>query len=261
MKKNKILLIEDDLDLLTSLDIILKGAGYQVIKASDGDAGIKKAKKYLPNLILCDIMMPTKSGYDVLNELSNDKKCRTIPFIFLTAKVKREDIRHGMELGADDYLLKPFEVSDLLNSVKTRLAKYNAIFENNFSESSKEKEKEKEKRYNYDDKIAVNLSGKSILVEIKKIKKISVSDHYSILSMETGSPLLVRQSISNWESSLPEEKFVRVHRNTIVNINHVLSFEKNSNSTMKIFLKNESKPLMISRRYTTKMRRLFEFLS
>ena len=119
----KILLIEDNRDVRETTADILELADYEVITAESGKEGVKLAQQNRPDIIICDIMMPGLDGYGVLHILSKKQKTAGIPFIFLTAKSERVDIRKGMNLGADDYLTKPFEETELLDAVETRLRK------------------------------------------------------------------------------------------------------------------------------------------
>src|SRR5690606_10067005 len=119
----KILIIEDDTVLRENIAELLSLAQYEVNTASDGKKGVNAAKRQLPDVIICDIMMPELDGYGVLEALSKDEATMPIPFIFLSAKTERRDIRKGMELGADDYITKPFEESELLGAIKSRLAR------------------------------------------------------------------------------------------------------------------------------------------
>jgi DNA-binding response OmpR family regulator len=119
----KILIIEDNKDIRENTGEILSLASYEVITAENGKIGVELASSEKPDLIVCDIMMPELDGYGVLHILSKKKETASIPFIFLTAKTERTDIRKGMELGADDYLTKPFSDTELLNSIETRLKK------------------------------------------------------------------------------------------------------------------------------------------
>lgn len=123
----KILIIEDNQDVRENTADILELANYEVYTAENGKKGIDTALKITPDIIVCDIMMPELSGYDVLEYLSKNEKTASTPFIFLTAKTDRYDIRKGMSLGADDYLTKPFEENELLEAVATRLKKYNFL--------------------------------------------------------------------------------------------------------------------------------------
>jgi len=122
----KILLVEDDKALAITISNLLRVKGYDVTHANDGAAGIQKAFALLPDLILCDISMNEISGYDVFNVLKESSATAMIPFVFLTAKSDLKDIRFGMQLGADDYIVKPFEYDELLTSIATRLNKAEA---------------------------------------------------------------------------------------------------------------------------------------
>ena len=108
-----LLIIEDNEDIRESTAEILELAGYTVLKAENGKKGVELAQAHLPDLILCDIMMPELDGYGVLYLLNKNPETATIPFIFLTAKTERVDMRKGMEMGADDYLTKPFDEIEL----------------------------------------------------------------------------------------------------------------------------------------------------
>lgn len=132
----KILLIEDHVDVRENTADILALHDYEVVTAENGLIGIEKAQRYLPDLILCDIMMPIKDGYAVLEALSNNPETLGIPFIFLTAKSDRTDFRKGMNLGADDYLTKPFEENELLEAIQTRVRKSDFL-RKEFSKSMK----------------------------------------------------------------------------------------------------------------------------
>ena len=119
----RILLIEDDKALRENTEELLELAGYTVITAPNGKKGITAAIENLPDIIICDIMMPEVDGYGVLENLSSNEKTKHIPFIFLSAKTEHKEIRKGMDLGADDYLTKPFEEEELMSAVESRLAK------------------------------------------------------------------------------------------------------------------------------------------
>ncbi len=131
----KILLIEDNADIRENTAEILSLASYDVITAENGKIGVALAQEQSPDLIICDIMMPELDGYGVLHILSKGDDTAGIPFIFLTAKTEKADLRKGMELGADDYLTKPFDDTELLNAISTRLRKQ-AIREKNYQPTS-----------------------------------------------------------------------------------------------------------------------------
>ncbi len=123
----KILLIEDNDDIRNNTAEILELSNYKVIVAENGKIGVKKAIEYKPDLIICDVMMPVLDGYGVLHAIHKNDAIKNIPFIFLTAKTERNDFRKGMELGADDYITKPFSGTELLNAVDSRLKKLDLL--------------------------------------------------------------------------------------------------------------------------------------
>lgn len=125
--QKKILLIEDNTEIRENMSEILSLADYEVFAAGDGKEGVTIALKELPDLILCDIMMPVLDGYGVLHLVQKHDELQGIPFIFLTAKSERSEIRRGMELGADDYITKPFDGTELLNAIEVRLKKADRI--------------------------------------------------------------------------------------------------------------------------------------
>lgn len=121
----KALIIEDSDDIREGTAEILDLAGYETYMAKNGKIGVDLAIKHLPDVILCDIMMPELDGYGVLYLLQKNPQTANIPFIFMTAKAERADMRKGMEMGADDYLTKPFDDVELFNAIESRLRKKN----------------------------------------------------------------------------------------------------------------------------------------
>lgn len=124
-----VLLIEDDVVLKENTAELLELSNYKVITASNGKVGVELAKKYIPNIIICDIMMPELDGYGALEALSKSKATKHIPFVFLSAKTERSDVRKGMNLGADDYITKPFTEEDIISAIESRLAKVSILKE------------------------------------------------------------------------------------------------------------------------------------
>lgn len=123
----KILIIEDESSIRELISNILTLHNFDPLEASNGQKGLQLAQQTLPDLILCDVMMPKMDGFEVLSHLQNQTETATIPFIFLTAKSEGKHIREGMQLGADDYLVKPFTEKDLIQSIQLRLKKRSLI--------------------------------------------------------------------------------------------------------------------------------------
>jgi CRP-like cAMP-binding protein len=123
----RLLVIDDHDDIRENIAEILTLAGYEVFTAPNGKRGVETALKENPELIICDIMMPELDGYGVLHLLRKNEATLDTPFIFLTAKTERSDFRKGMEMGADDYITKPFDDIELLNAIEIRLKKYDIL--------------------------------------------------------------------------------------------------------------------------------------
>lgn len=162
----KIVLIEDNLEMRENIQEILELADYEVSAAENGKLGVELVKSIKPDLILCDIMMPELDGYGVLHMISRNADTASIPFIFLTAKSEREDFRKGMNMGADDYLTKPFDDIQLLNAVEKRLKRIEQL--------SKEFERTPEGLTNLLD--SAGISSLEGLMESNRTKKYAKKD-------------------------------------------------------------------------------------
>ncbi|XCF07665.1 response regulator [Tamlana crocina] len=141
----KVLLIEDDIILRENTAELLELSEYLVTTAPNGKIGVEVAKTHLPDIVVCDIMMPEVDGYGVLEALSKNDRTKHIPFIFLSAKTERKDVRKGMDLGADDYITKPFEEEELTSAIESRLAKA-AILKEKSEEQQETEEQDEELR-------------------------------------------------------------------------------------------------------------------
>lgn len=250
---NKILVIEDDKTLLDSLRNILQEEDFKVVTAEDGETGIKKAKEWEPDLIICDIALPKKDGYGVLEEISKIEKTKRIPFVFLTAKVERNDLRKGMRLGADDYIFKPFDISDLLDSIRLRITKKN----NQLSEPNKNESRIQKANYKMEDQILLNYGGKPHLCSVKNIKYLRAETPYVKIKFRNGKSLLQRDTLNNWDEKLPSQYFVRIHRATIINTDFITKIEKLGKVAYLIKLEDEDDPFVVSKRARAKFKKKY----
>lgn len=164
----KILTIEDEKVSRTLLMNVLKAQSFQAIGAENGRVGVELANEYQPDLILCDIMMPEMNGYEVLKALQENPKTATIPFIFLTGKTQRDDVRRGMQLGADDYLMKPFDLDELLGAIATRFKK-KAILEKAMQSLLEKQQESSEARE--DKKITSPWNLDKLYIDLGKVKQ------------------------------------------------------------------------------------------
>jgi DNA-binding response OmpR family regulator len=141
-----VLLIEDDTVLRENTAELLELSNYEVLTAANGQLGLEIAKNKTPDIIMCDIMMPILDGYGVLEGLSKHNDTKFIPFIFLTAKTERQDVRKGMDLGADDYITKPFDEEEIISAIESRIAKASILRDERESYQNNTEEREDELR-------------------------------------------------------------------------------------------------------------------
>ena len=142
----KVLLIEDDIVLRENTAELLELSDYKVLAASNGQIGLEMATEHKPDIIICDIMMPILDGYGVLEGLSKQDETKFIPFIFLSAKTERQDVRKGMDLGADDYITKPFSEDEIISAIESRIAKASILKDERESFKNKSSNTEDELR-------------------------------------------------------------------------------------------------------------------
>lgn len=248
--KKKILIIEDDLNILNNIKSILEEVNYEVATASDGIQGVKLAEQFLPDLIVCDIALPKKNGYEILETVSKNKNTNKIPFVFLTAKVEKDDLRKGMRLGADDYIFKPFDISDLLDSIKIRINKKNNLI----SDFSNNNQNEKKDKYEMEDKLLFNFTGKPLMRKLNTIKFLKAETPYVKIKFSSGENVLQRETLNYWEEKLPSNFFVRIHRSTIINTNYINRIERINKVSYLIHIQDETETFILSKRARTKFK-------
>ncbi|MCU7497531.1 MAG: response regulator transcription factor [Ignavibacteria bacterium] len=249
----KILVIEDEHSVRTSIRDLLEEKSYKVFSAADGREGVALAKEILPDLVICDVMMPFMDGYEVIRELYNNKATAAIPFIFLSAKAEMPDMRLGMELGADDYLVKPFRAVQLLNAIEARLNKSEKIREI-YSLQASEQEKEAPRVLREDERLFVSSGPRAQFIKVGDIVCISAESEYSNVRLADGNKVLIHRLLKEWEEVLPEALFLRIHRSTIINLNFIDKVEKWYQRSFMIKLKGVEEPLTISQRYASKIK-------
>jgi len=245
-KNAKILCIEDEKSVRTSLRDLLENSGYEVITANNGKDAIKLIDLITPDIILCDIMMPGMNGYKILETTMLNHKTRNIPFVFLTAKSEMQDLRKGMNMGADDYIVKPFRANDLLTSISVRLQKHKKNFRiSNLDSKTK---------INH---VFINSSSYPKLVKLKDIKFIKANGTYSDIILNNNKKITHRKLLKEWEKTLEKNNFLRIHRSTIINIDFIDEIKKLDHRNYAIQLKDYQKPLKVSQRYSARLKHSF----
>jgi len=233
----------------------LQTKNFKVFTASDGEEGVRLAKKIIPDLIVSDVMMPKMTGHQVISELRKTEELAAIPFIFLTAKNEVSDLRTGMDLGADDYLFKPFVAAELLKAVETRLSRFDVI--RLAGPGTDQPEEELSRTYAADDRLFVKINNKQHVIKVGDILCIKAAGEYSTIFMPSGEKVLVRKLMKQWEKQLPANLFVRVHRAVIINVGNIDHVEKWYNRSYVVVLRNFKERIVISQRYFSKIKSRF----
>jgi two-component system, LytTR family, response regulator len=231
-----ILVIEDDDSVRLPLVDVLEANGYAVLSANNGREGIAVAKDEQPDLIVSDIMMPEVDGYGVFEALQDDPHTAVIPFIFLSAKTDPADIREGLGLGADDYLTKPFDVKTLLETIRTRMERYQKITDAavTFNEE------------NDYDQIFIKDGESCWFVEYEQLRLLESEDNYVRFFFDNEKPLISR-TLNYLEQRLPTKLFFRANRKQIINLKWIKHIQPWFNGGLLITLKEGSK-IQMSRR-------------
>jgi DNA-binding LytR/AlgR family response regulator len=242
---SKILIVEDDKNYIENIKLLLEEEGYETIYAMNGFDGLHLAKSEKPDLIICDVMLPDVTGYQILEEIRKREITKPTPFIFLTAKAEMSDLRTGMNLGADDYLTKPFHSHELLSAIKMRLGG------KNLGKSSSNKKKKLET----DDFIFLPAKNNYEVFPVENVVCIISEGVYSNVFCKDGKKILVRKLLKEWEQSLPDKFFLRIHKSCIINLKFVKKVDKWFNGSLKIFLDHHTEPLIVSRRNAIKLKK------
>ena len=249
----KIIVIDDNQSIRENLIDVLETNGFAVFAASNGKEGISLIKTIIPDLILCDIMMPEVDGYEVKSQLLKDEQIAFIPFIFLSALSETRERRKGMILGADDYIIKPFDNQELVESINVRLKKSEKI-----KKLTKLKEsKENEQVINFKDRILITVNSQPKLITVSDIISIKADANYSWISTINENKSITRKLLKEWEKFLPKKDFLRIHQSYIINLNYIEKIEKLSNRSFIIKMKNVKNPLPVSQRYTSEIKSKF----
>lgn len=241
----KVLLIEDDNDLRENVIDLLEIEGYKVFGYNTGRNVMNLITEIMPDIIICDIMLPGMDGYQIVEAVRSNEKTKAIPFIFLTARAEMKDLRTGMNLGANDYLLKPYEAEELLGTVRLRLA---------MNKESTKPVEPKASNLHEDDTILLNNGQTVKSIKLSQIICITADAEYSEVFLTDKSKMYIRRLMKEWEELLPESKFLRIHKSIIINLTHLQKAEKWFNNSFRVFMQNYPEPIISSRRYSTKIR-------
>ncbi len=259
-----ILIIEDDKLIRENILAILDEEGFVAVAIPDGEHILETITKQHFDVVLCDIMMPGRNGFDLLRLIKKHLDPKDVPpFIFLTAKIERNDLRKGMELGADDYLTKPFQLDELVKAIHTQIIKRQELLnEVHHTETSAQQTEEvtepsleqKHVQLSYTESIFVDSHTGTRMLKLKDISHIQVKGDYSCINSSDSHQFYIRKPLTEWEGILPHEQFIKIHRSIIVNVEYIVKIEKWFNYTYQVYMLNVDTPFTISQRFSRALR-------
>jgi DNA-binding response OmpR family regulator len=256
-----VLLVEDDSNLARALAHFLRCNDLMVITAGDGHRAIELAASSRPDLILCDLDLPGLHGFDVLALQQDNPELWDIPFLILTGRGDFKDIRKGMNLGADDYLVKPVPPEELIAAIRSRLLRRqrrqqgpNALpHASPTPQLTSSRPDATEAEAEADDAVKggplfLKTSAGRQRVERTEILWISAYGEYSRVHWGASNDALMRKPMKTWESELAPEDFLRIHRNSIINLRWLDRVEKGDEGELMAYLKGKAEPIPVSLR-------------
>jgi CheY-like chemotaxis protein len=280
---SKILIIDDEVAICQVMGAFLRRHGHEVIVANDGKAGLEAALQK-PDLIICDLAMPALNGQDVLVALRRDKRLEDIPFIFLSGTANRSEVRHSMNLGGDDFLTKPAEMSEILDAVNSRLVRRQRQQQRQEEEVKKAVQifsgivndmGSPEAAIHWLAEVAASdralppvektgltppavppvapsflatKDNRRYFVKLSEVKALLADGEYSRAFWGKDQHMMFRKPLKQWEAELPASQFVRIHRKAIINLSF-LDFVDNSRSgNPQVHLKEFKDAIEVSQR-------------
>ncbi len=260
-----ILVIEDDKYIRDDIVTLIEEEGFIADALPNGKLMLETIASKCYDVVLCDIMMPGKDGYELLNMLRKNLTPLEIPpFIFLTAKSDKIDRRKGMELGAADYITKPFHLQEVVKAINAQIVKRQGLV--NVDENKQIGKSEVAANteinatvgnliLNYEESIFIDSSTNNRMLKLKDITHIHVEGDYTSVYTSDSKKFYLRKTLSNWEKSLPHEKFIRVRRNVIINVDYIQKIEKWFNYAYRVHMKSVNEPFVMSQRVSRELRK------
>lgn len=212
--------------------------------------GITSADRVNPDVIICDVNLPGKDGFEIAEALNYGNTEEPVPFIFLTARTDINDLRKGMDLGADDYVFKPFRAKEIVEIVERRLERLNRF-------RNSKKRSEPDSKLNNESRIILEYKNNTELVKLNDIIYIEAESEYSRVFTSDGKKILVRRLLKDWMNILPENNFLRVHRSSIINLNAVVKIERGYNKNLLVKLKDYPSTIIVSQKYSSELKKKF----
>jgi DNA-binding response OmpR family regulator len=251
-----ILIIDGNYSSLQLISKFLESAGFKTYQSLQGEDALRRASLILPSLIICNIVLPEMSGYDILKRLLSDDKTASIPFIFLAHNNDLQEVKKAMTLGADCYITRPFNAAELISIIKTKLKKQKLIKRRGLDEYIKDNI---DRGYlNANETILLNVDKRKKLIKKNDIEYITALGPYTNLFIVGKGIIQVRKLLKLWECILPEENFIKIHRSAIVNSRFIKEIERCSSRALLIKMENSNKTFITSQRYSVRVRSRFQ---
>lgn len=234
---------------------MLREAGYDTYLSAGEADGIAIAARYLPDMIVY-CLAEEASEMKLIKLLNSNTDTESILQIVLSSSREQCRRREAMELGVDDFICPPCSDDMIINSVKTRFRK-RELLKRRLSDDIYESLNGNLKKKQQIDHVLVTIGNKIKLIKFNDIVCIKADKEYSTISNNEGCKIIIRKSLNNWEETLPPQRFLRIHRSTIINLGYLDRIEKNGQRSFNVYLKNMDEPLSMSQRYANIMRRSF----
>lgn len=260
----KVLVIDSDKGAIESIKSLLTEAMYEVICSPNFKKAMKILEETYIDLILCATSISKTCGFSFVQNLTQKQDLAFIPVILLADKISEEDIDKANSVGADGYMSKPIKASVLLSAVEKKLIKFGRIILNADtveSESSAIQNINPVPKSNLteNDYLFRVINGRPTFIKLCNIKYITAQGAYSKVLLEDGRTYKIKKTLADVENIIPGNKFIRIHRSHIINLDFVDKIEKWFNNSYRVYLKNLTEPLEMSRRYSSIIKNRFYF--
>ena len=278
MNKQRILIIDDDRQLNAMLESGLSQHGYETASVTDGMKGLAAAAANPPDLVICDLDMPVMNGLEVIAGLRRQEDFHDTPVVFLSACGDRQQVRQSMNLGGDDFLSKPAALGEVLAAVAARLRlraqkrkkdlhrfqKTAEIFSGIFNDLAELPAAVMETlaiagrpaavaaladaNANPSSAILAKNNGRKVLLRLSEVKVIQAQSEYSVAYWGKDQHMMLRKPLKQWQTELPAHLFVRVHRNTLINLKYLEALETAPDGQLNVQIRGFKRPILVSQR-------------
>lgn len=242
-KHYNILLVESDKDTRNIITILLENEKYKVISGENNSEGIRLYRLSSPDLVMWNIKLMFENEEEIKNKICYIEQIDHIPFIALAEKPSYSEFRRVMGLGADDYICRPYHMSIITQTINRLIERYGNLKKRLEAPESVITKNE------IDRNIVIRYRGKMVPISVNDILFVTVEKQYSKIFLHNNKHYVMKKSLSKWEQIIPEKYFIRIHRNTLVNINKVKEIKRVNNRICNVYLSDSDIILELTRNY------------